>query len=108
MTNNCKPTQNFDSKNLSCALGLFGLKSFHMGLLFSLNGRIKLIYCLLFYLVIKMKVKSFCEKPLQTSQTAVKTFKKKKKKKKKKIQNATRRTHQKNKILLYRILDEYT
>ena len=30
-----------------------------------------------------MKVKSFCEKPLQTSQTAVKTFKKKKKKKKK-------------------------
>ena len=25
-----------------------------------------------------MKVKSFCEKPLQTSQTAVKTFKKKK------------------------------
>ena len=29
-----------------------------------------------------MKVKSFCEKPLQTSQTAVKTFKKKKKKKK--------------------------
>ena len=26
-----------------------------------------------------MKVKSFCEKPLQTSQTAVKTFKKKKK-----------------------------
>ena len=27
-----------------------------------------------------MKVKSFCEKPLQTSQTAGKTFKKKKKK----------------------------
>ena len=56
-----------------------------------------------------MKVKSFCEKPLQTSQTAVKTFKTKKKKtKKKKIQNAPRRTHQKNQILLYRILDEYT
>ena len=52
-----------------------------------------------------MKVKSFCEKPLQTSQTAVKTFKKKKKKK---IQNAPRRTHQKNQILLYRILDECT
>ena len=50
-----------------------------MGLLFSLNGRIKLIYCLLFYLVIKMEVKSFCEKTLQTSQAAVKTFKKKKK-----------------------------
>ena len=31
-----------------------------------------------------MKVKSFCEKPLQTSQTAVKTFKTKKKKQKKK------------------------
>ena len=50
-----------------------------------------------------MEVKSFCEKPHQTSQTAVKTLKKKKKN-----QNAPQRTHQKNQILLYRILNECT
>ena len=107
MTNNCKPTQNFDFQKPKLCFRFIWSEKFPYGLLFSLNGRIKLIYCLLFYLVIKMKVKSFCEKPLQTSQTAVKTFKKKKKKKKK-IQNAPRRTHQKNQILLYRILDECT
>ena len=64
------------SEKLSCPLGLFGLKSFHMGLLFSLDGRMEPIACLLFYLVIKMEVLSFCERPYQTWQTAVKTFKK--------------------------------
>ena len=82
MTNNCKPTQNFDFQKPKLCFRFIWSEKFPYGLLFSLNGRIKLIYCLLFYLVIKMKVKSFCEKPLQTSQTAVKTLKKKKKKKK--------------------------
>ena len=66
------------SEKLSYPLGLFGLKSFHIGLLLSLDGRIDLIACLLFYLVIKMEVLSFCEKPYQTWQTAIKTLKKKK------------------------------
>ena len=36
----------------------------------------ELIACLLFYLVIKMEVLRFCEKPYQTWQAAVKTLKK--------------------------------
>ena len=54
---NCKLPQNFDfgESEFALALGLFGLKSFHMGFLFSFDGRMELIACLLFYLVIKMK-----------------------------------------------------
>ena len=47
-----------------------------------------------------MKVKSFCEKPLQTSQTAVKTFKKKKKKKKKNSKCSTKDTPKKSNIII--------
>ena len=49
-----------------------------------------------------MKVKSFCEKPLQTSQTAVKTFKTKKKKTKKKKNSkcATKDTPKKSNIII--------
>ena len=55
---------------------LFGLKTFNMGLVFSLDGKMELITCLLFYPVIKMEILSFCEKPYQTWLTAVKIFKK--------------------------------
>ena len=47
-----------------------------MGLLFSLDGRMQLIACLLFYLVMVMEVLSFCKKPYQTLQTDLKIFKK--------------------------------
>ena len=47
-----------------------------MDFLFSLDGKMELIACLLFYLVIKMEVLSFCEKPYQTWQTSLKTLKK--------------------------------
>ena len=65
-----------------------------MGLLFSFDWRMELIACLLFYLVTKMEVLRFSEKPYQTWQTAVKTFKKN--------QNAPKRTHKKSRI------DKYT
>ena len=57
------------------------------------------IACLLFYLVIKMEVLGFREKPYQIWQTSVKAFKKN--------QNARQRPHKKSQILLYRFLDEY-
>ena len=72
-----------------------------MSLLFSLDGRMKLIASLWFYLVIKMEVLRFCEKPYQAWQTTIKTFKKKN-------QNAPIRTHKMSQTLLYRFLDEYT
>ena len=43
---------------------------------FSVDGRIELIACLLFYLFLKMETLSFCKKPHQTFKTAVKTLKK--------------------------------
>ena len=62
------------SKKLSCPLSLFGSKSFLMGLLLSLDGRMELIACLLFHLVIKMEVVGFCEKIYQIWQKAVTAF----------------------------------
>ena len=58
-------------------------------------------YCLSFVLFGHENGSSeFLQKPYQTWQTAVKTFKKNK--------NAPKRTHKKSQILLYRFLDEYT
>ena len=45
-----------------------------MGLLLSLDGRMELIACLLFHLVIKMEVLDFYEKIYQIWQKAVKAF----------------------------------
>ena len=47
-----------------------------MSILFSLYGRMELIACLLFYLVIKMEVLSFSGKSYQTRQTAGKPLQK--------------------------------
>ena len=76
--NNCKPPQIliYEKLSFSLALSLFGLKSFHMGFLFLLDGRMEFITCLFFYLVRKMEVLRFGEKPYQTWQTVVKTLKK--------------------------------
>ena len=100
-TNNCKPAQNFDFRKTELSFSCIQFeKNFHMGSLFSLDRKMELIACLQFYVVIKMEVLSFCEKPNKTWQTAVKTFNKN--------QNVPTRTHKKSQILLHRFLDEYT
>ena len=78
ITNNCKPPQNFvfQKTELSFRFRFIWFEKFPYGFAFSLDGRMELIACLLFYLVIKMEVLRFCEKPYQTWQTSVKTLKK--------------------------------
>ena len=96
----CKLPQNFDfgESGLALALGLFGLKSFHMSFSFSFDGRMELIARLLFYLVIKMKVLRFYEKPYQTWQAAVQTLKEKSKCSNKNTQKESKKKKSKKKI----------
>ena len=77
------------SQKLKSLLCLFCLTSFHGFAI--LYGRIELIVCLVFYLIIKMW-ENLISKLYQKWQTAVKTFKK--------HQNVLTETHKKKNIIL--------
>ena len=93
----CKTAQNFDFPETEQSLGLFRLNCFYGFAIRS--GRMELVACLMFCLVIKM-LQNLYKKTYQTWQTAVKTLKKR--------ETIPTRTHKKRRILFHKVLDEYT
>ena len=88
------------SEKLRCPLSLFGLKSFHMGLLF-LTGWDDGTYCLSFVLFDHENgISKFLQKTILNMADSCINIKKN--------QKAPTTTHKKSQILLYRFLDEYT